>query len=131
MESVDRIKETGLKLTPQRKIIYEIMMKLGHATVEDITSLAHSEGNEMTVSTVYRILDSFCNAGLLSRISGPESGKCYYDITTHEHSHVFYGHKIVDYDDSALTGMIREYLQDKGDIPGEISRIQIQITVNS
>lgn len=31
-----RIKEAGLKLTPQRREVYEAMMQLRHATVEDI-----------------------------------------------------------------------------------------------
>ena len=35
-EGVQRIKEAGLKLTPQRREVYEAMQELRHATVEDI-----------------------------------------------------------------------------------------------
>lgn len=127
MESTARIKKAGLKLTPQRKMIYEAMMQLGHASIEEIVSLINSRGTELTISTVYRILDSFCKANLLTLVTHPETGKCYYDITVGEHNHLFAGQKIIDYEDSGLSQMIRKYLDSKGDIPGEINKIQVQI----
>lgn len=127
MESVEMIKNAGLKLTPQRKMIYEAMIQLRHAGIEDIVSYLNEKGAELTISTVYRVLDSFCKSDLLSLISHPETGKCYYDITVREHSHMFSGQQIMDYDDEKLTGLIKNYLGSKDDIPGEISRIQVQI----
>ena len=35
-EGLQRIKEAGLKLTPQRREVYKAMQELRHATVEDI-----------------------------------------------------------------------------------------------
>lgn len=130
MNEANKIKEVGLKVTPQRKKIYGAMMQLHHATVEDIVAVLHEQGEDMTVSTVYRVLDSFCSAGLLTLVPHPETGRCYYDVTVKEHSHVFSDLQIMDYDDSGLLGMVRKYLEDKADVPGEIDRIQIQITVN-
>lgn len=57
-DSADIIKRAGLKLTPQRKMVYEDVMHLGHASVEDIVSSLHAMGIVITVSTVYRIPDS-------------------------------------------------------------------------
>lgn len=127
MESADRIKKAGLKLTPQRKMIYEAMMQLGHASIEEIVTLINSRGTELTISTVYRILDSFCKSNLLTLVTHPETGKCYYDITVREHSHLFAGQNIIDYEDSGLSELVRKYLESKGDIPGEINRVQVQI----
>ena len=62
MEAIDKIREAGLKLTPQRKAVYEAMMELRHAPIEAIISCVQSKDKEITLSTVYRILDSFYKA---------------------------------------------------------------------
>ena len=106
MEAIDKIREAGLKLTPQRKAVYEAMMELRHAPIEAIISCVQSKDKEITLSTVYRILDSFYKAGLLSQVYHPQTNKCYYDITVHSHHHLFYGQQIVDYEDPELTQLI-------------------------
>lgn len=53
-EGLKRIKEAGLKLTPQRRRVYEAMMQLRHATVDDIIALVQSKDREVTVSTIYQ-----------------------------------------------------------------------------
>ena len=124
-----RIKEAGLKVTPQRKAVYEAMMELRHATMDDIIKLVQSKDKEVTVSTIYRILDSFCAANVLSFICHPDTGKCYYDITVEEHHHLFNGKAIADYKDPGLSRLIREYLKSKNFTTEEIERIQVQISI--
>lgn len=130
VESVCKIKESGLKLTPQRRMVYEAMAHLHHAAVEDIVSFLQAAGENVTVSTVYRILDSFCKAGLLSTVMNPDTGKSCYDITVREHIHVFSGGKVLDYDDDGLLAMIRKYLEEKGNLPGRIDRLQVQVVID-
>ena len=108
MESLENIKLAGLKLTPQRIAVYKAMMTLRHAKLEAIVAHLSADGNTMTLSTIYRILESFCKNGLLSLVCHPETGECYYDITVKEHHHVFDGAKIVDYDDNELTKLVHE-----------------------
>ena len=128
-DGLKRIKEAGLKLTPQRREVYEAMMQLRHATVEDIIERVQSRNKEVTVSTIYRILDSFCSANILSFIYHPDTGKCYYDITVAEHHHLFEGTTIEDYADSELSRLIREYLERKNFAVEEIGKIQVQVTL--
>lgn len=130
MEKIDKIREAGLKLTPQRKAVYEAMIELRHAPIEAIISSVQSKDQEITLSTVYRILDSFCKAGLLSLVCHPETGKCYYDITVHEHHHLFDGQQIMDYEDPELTRIIQQYLENKSLVSADIDKIQVQITLN-
>lgn len=130
MEKIDKIREAGLKLTPQRKAVYEAMIELRHAPIEAIISSVQSKDQEITLSTVYRILDSFCKAGLLSLVCHPETGKCYYDITVHEHHHLFDGQQIMDYEDPELTRIIQQYLENKNLVSADIGKIQVQITLN-
>lgn len=130
METTDKIREVGLKLTPQRKAVYEAMMELRHAPIESIISCVQSKDKEITLSTVYRILDSFCKAGLLSLVCHPETGKCYYDITVHNHHHLFNGQQIMDYEDPELTRLIQQYLGEKNLASADIGKIQVQIILN-
>ena len=52
MEGIERIKSAGLKLTPQRIAVYNIMMKLRHATLDTIVFHLKLQDREMTLSTV-------------------------------------------------------------------------------
>ena len=74
-------KDAGLKITPQRKVVYEVMMELRHAAIDEIIKCVQSKDNQITISTIYRILDSFCKANLLSLVFHPEEGKIYYDLS--------------------------------------------------
>ena len=128
-DGLQRIKAAGLKLTPQRRAVYEVMMQLRHATVEDIIEGVQSRNKEVTVSTIYRILDSFCSANILSFIYHPDTGKSYFDITVAEHHHLFDGQSIEDYADPELSQLIREYLERKHLPTDEIGKIQVQVTL--
>ena len=125
------IKSVGLKATPQRKMIYELMTESGHSSMDDIITKVQQQNPEVTISTIYRIIDSFCNAGLLSKLNHP-SGKGYYDITTWEHHHIFMGNEIIDYRDSDLTTLIKNHLKETSfKHLDSIEKISIQIKVNS
>ncbi|WP_064976393.1 Fur family transcriptional regulator [Alistipes provencensis] len=130
METTDTIRKAGLKMTPQRRAVYEAMMELRHAPIEAIIAKVQSKDKEMTLSTIYRVLDSFCKAGILSLVCHPETGKCNYDITVHEHHHLFDGEQIMDYDDAELTRLIRQYLESHNIPAADIEKIQVQITLN-
>ena len=130
METIDNIKLAGLRKTPQRKAVYEAMMELRHASIDEIIKKVQSKDGEMTVSTIYRILNSFCTANLLSNIFNPDAGKSYYDITVAEHHHVFKGEQVMDYMDDELTAMIRKYLKNKNFASEDIEKVQVQIIIN-
>ena len=125
---VEIIKKAGLKATPQRKIIYELMTKSGHSPIDEIIAKVRQQNPEITVSTAYRILDTFCKAGLLSKMNHP-NGKCYYDITPSEHHHVFKDNEVIDYIDPELTELIKNRL--KGDLfkDSNIEKISINIII--
>ena len=131
MNSGEIIKETGLKVTPQRKMIYELMSESGHSTIEEVIAKVQQQDPGITLSTVYRIVDSFCKAGLLSKLHHP-NGKSYYDITPTEHHHVFLNDLMLDYDDPELTSLITNHLKKKSFRYSDfIERISIQIIVSN
>lgn len=130
MGITDKLKNSGLKITPQRQSVYEAMMHLQHATIENIIAYIQDRNQVITISTIYRILDSFCKAGVLALVCHSETGECYYDINATEHHHVFDDGEITDFIDPELTHMIQEYLVQKHFSPKDIKNIQVQITLN-
>lgn len=129
MTSQENIKSKGLKVTPQRKMVYEALSTLRHATIDDIIRYVQKQDERLTTSTIYRILDSFCQTQLISCVFHPTTGKCYYDITNTGHHHIFDGKNIIDYKDSSLTDIIRQYLEIHHFASDDIEKIQVQITV--
>lgn len=47
MESTEIIKNAGLKITPQRKVVYEVMMELRHAAIDEIIKCVQSKDNQI------------------------------------------------------------------------------------
>jgi Fe2+ or Zn2+ uptake regulation protein len=130
MDIIENIKKTGLKATPQRKMVYAVMTELCHSPIDEIITKVQQQNPEITVSTVYRILDSFCESGLLTKLKHP-NGKWFFDITTSEHHHVFTNDGMIDYIDPELTELIKNRLKDDIFKHLEIEKISIQILTNT
>ncbi len=127
MTTQHKIKEKGIKLTPQRKAIYEALKKLCHASIDEIITEVHKKNPEFTVSTIYRVLDTFVEISLISKFSSP-SGKTFFDITPTMHHHFFNPeNKIMDYSDEELTEMIKERILLKTPTLTEVKQVVIQI----
>ena len=126
MGTREKIKRAGLKATPQRKMIYELMAASGHSSIDEIITKVQQQNPEITLSTIYRILDTFCIAGLLSKMYHP-NGKCYYDITLSEHHHVFIDKEVIDYVDPELTEIVKKHL--KGDFFKDLNIEKISINI--
>lgn len=117
----------GLKATPQRAIVYRAMEELCHASAEEVIDMVQSQSPDITVSTVYRILGSFCENNLLSKIIHP-NGKVYYDINIDEHSHIItLQQKLVDIDDPYIIEMIRQRVSEMVNEGEQIDKISVQI----
>ena len=130
MDIREIIKKTGLKATPQRKIVYGLMMELKHSPIDEITARVRQQNPDITVSTIYRILDTFCDVGLLSKIKHPH-GKWYFDITPDDHHHVFTNNEVIDYIDPQLTELIRQHLKGELFTHADIAKITVQVIVNN
>ncbi len=123
----EKIKKAGLKATPQRVLVYEIMQELCHASMDTIVDRIHKDSPEINLSTIYRILDSFYEAALLAKINHPD-GKTYFDINTQEHHHIFSDDNgIVDIVDDEISEYIRQKYAEKIGSNEQIKNISIQI----
>ncbi len=82
----DELKSSGLKATLPRIKILEVFERTErrHMTAEDVYKALLSEGSDIGLATVYRVLMQFEQAGLLSR-SNFESGKSVFELNEGEH----------------------------------------------
>ena len=130
MNTSDKMRSLGLKATPQRRLVYEIVCELCHASIDEIIIKAQCVNSEITVSTIYRILNSFCEHNLLAKINHP-NGRTYYDINTYEHHHIITSEQeLVDLDDPELTQLIRQRVLEQIGDKNQIETISIQITTS-
>ena len=124
----NKIKEAGLKATPQRIAIYEAMRKLGHACVDMVTEELKTSFPTLTIATIYNVLESFVNAGLLVRRFS-SNNKMYFDVNVYEHAH-FYNteeNSYEDYNDPELVKIVMEYISSKKIENFDLKSVDIQL----
>lgn len=84
MDIQKTLSSSGLKCTKQRIAVMEVLLSSsGPITAEDI----HLRVNEMSLSTVYRTVETLCNKHILAKHTIQDSDKFYYDIVTEKHHH--------------------------------------------
>ncbi len=86
MTHADELKSSGLKATLPRIKILEVFQKTSqrHMTAEDVFKALLTEGSDIGLATVYRVLMQFEQAGLLTR-SHFESGKSVFELNEGQH----------------------------------------------
>lgn len=126
----NKLKEKGLKVTPQRLAIYEAIVTMNnHPTAEEIiASIAHKYPG-ISVGTVYKVLDTLVENNLLMRVK-TEKDLMRYDAVLSNHHHLYCSEtqRIEDYDDDQLNKMICDYFKKKKIKNFIIQDIKLQIT---
>ncbi len=82
----------GLRPTRQRVALAELLVGDGrhrHVTAESLFDSAKSNGDAVSLATVYNTLRAFCDAGVLQEIT-VDGSKSYFDTNTHDHPHFFW-----------------------------------------
>lgn len=103
-ESIEKLKATGVRITPQRKAVLEYLIHTEtHPTADEIfKALSHNHKN-MSVATVYNNLKLFKDTGLVTELTyGDASSR--FDFKTTPHYHVICKDcgKIMDFQYPAL-----------------------------
>lgn len=84
----ERLNRHGLKATPQRVLVYEAMCRLGHASADSVYRHLGGPGSPLTIATVYNVLESMTEAGLLA-LRPSFKGKMFFDVNTDSHFHIY------------------------------------------
>ncbi len=126
----EQLKEKGLKVTPQRVAIYEAVVKLkNHPTAENIIDYIKKNHPNISVGTVYKVLDSLVDNLLLKKVKN-EKDVMRYDAIIQKHHHLYCSEtdKIEDYEDPELDKIISDYFSKKKIKGFSVKDISLQIT---
>lgn len=121
--------QNGLKVTPQRIAVLEVMLNLkNHPDADNVIEYIRINYPHVSIGTVYKTLETFVEKGILSRVK-TESGVMRYDAIPEKHHHLYCSEteRIEDYYDQELTDLIDNYLKKKRIPHFKIKDIKLQI----
>ena len=86
MTHAEELKNSGLKATLPRIKVLEVFQKTTqrHMSAEDVYKALLSEGADVGLATIYRVLMQFEQAGILSRTHF-ETGKAVFELNEGKH----------------------------------------------
>lgn len=132
MSIQEKLREKGLKVTPQRMAIYSAVVNLkNHPTAEHIADSIKIEYPSISVGTVYKVLNVLVDNGLLRKVKS-EKDIMRYDSMLDHHHHL-YCHatdRIEDYEDIELDALVKDYFEQKKIKGFKIQEVKLQITGN-
>jgi len=122
--------ENGLKVTPQRTAVLEVIMGLdNHPSAEDIVEYLRINFPHIPIGTVYKILDTFLAKGIVSRVKTDTDQMRYDHVKTpHHHLYCADSERIEDYYDPELNKILKEYFRRKKIPDFKISDFKLQIS---
>ena len=129
-ELAGKLSEKGLRVTPQRIAILGALLTMNnHPTADKVIEYIKKKHPNISVGTVYKVLDSFVENNLIKKVK-TESGIMRYDPIEANHHHLYCAEtdRIEDYDDQELDQLIIDYFDKKGIKNFEIQNIQLHIT---
>lgn len=87
-EAVDKLKSSGVRITPQRHAILEFLIdSMSHPTADDIYKALEGKFPNMSVATVYNNLRVFKEVGLVNELTYGDSSS-RFDYVTTDHYHI-------------------------------------------
>ena len=111
-ENKEFLNRHKIKSTKQRNAIMAILRGTQDSmTADDIYVKLCHEDESISLSTVYRILDTFREKGIVSRSSFPDAAKGQFSLTRPEHKHhliCLKCKKMVSINDCPLTDFARD-----------------------
>lgn len=112
------LRKAGLKVTLPRVKILEILQdpKNQHISAEDVYKLLLEIGEDIGLATVYRVLNQFDDAGILTRHHF-EGGKSVFELTGgshHDHLVCLKCGKVVEFEDDVIEAKQLEIAEKNG-----------------
>jgi Fur family peroxide stress response transcriptional regulator len=126
---IAKLNEKGLKVTPQRIAILEAIIKLrNHPTAENIIEFIRKNHPNISLATVYKVLDAFVDKELINRVK-TEKDIMRYDAIMESHHHIYCSDsdRIEDYTDAELSKLLNKYFESKKIPDFKIEDIKLQI----
>lgn len=128
--TIKLLSEHGLKITPQRIAILDVLMTLNcHPTADVICDHLRINHPHISIGTIYKTLDAFLSKGIIEKVL-TESDTARYDRVHDKHHHLYCAEteRVEDYFDDQLYQMVNDYLRKKRIKNFKMKDFKIQIT---
>ncbi len=126
---LDDLNKSGLKITPQRMAVLEVLIKSkDHPTAESIHRQVSESIPGISITTIYNTLDTFVEKHLVGRVKTDADVMRYEPVTEHHH-HLYSSasDRMEDYYDPELDRMLVKYFKKKEIKNFKISEIKLQL----
>lgn len=125
-----KLQELGLKVTPQRvAILKAILILKNHPTADEITKFVKKNHPNISVGTVYKVLDTFVDHKLIVRVKTARDLMRYDPVmSNHHHLYCEETDRIEDYQDDKLNTLISDYFKKNKIKNFNIQDVKLQIT---
>jgi Fur family transcriptional regulator, peroxide stress response regulator len=117
MNFLQKLSQSGLRLTPQRIAISKAVFESErHPTAQKIYDTVRQEQPSISLATVYNVLESLAELGLVSILGLMGDDNVHYDgnVTPHLHLNCTSCHNIIDVDSPSLAKIVGEVKQKTG-----------------
>lgn len=124
-----RLSSCGLKVTPQRLAVLEAILTLpGHPSAEKIIAEVHKRHPGIATGTVYNILETFSEKGIVIKVK-TDKDAMRYDAIMDKHHHLYSmdSERIEDYFDEDINNLLEDYFRAKKIEGFEIKDIKLQL----
>lgn len=123
----DMIRGAGLKATPQRVGVLKVLSEMtSHPSAEMLMDSLESQGYIMSVGTIYNILETFSEKGLILKLKDNQE-VMRFDANTKFHVHIYNenDNTICDFFDAELELLLSDYF--KGKLPVSLNRMELSL----
>jgi len=114
---VERLKEVGLRVTPQRLAIYRaLVVSAEHPTAQALFEQLQPALPSLSQATVYNTLQALVRHGLVQEIGEAGDGAVHYDANPTPHVNLICTrcHRVEDFFDVPLTGVVERVVAESG-----------------
>lgn len=111
------LREQGLRLTPQRLAICEMLAGSDqHPTAQMIYDQLHPQYPSLSLATVYNTLDVLVNLGLVNVLGSAGDDAAHYDADTHPHVNLACTscHRVIDLPSQHVQALEEEVASNSG-----------------
>lgn len=114
-----KLKDSGKRLTPQRRLILDAVEALGHATPDEVLGEARKAQETLSISTVYRNLEVLEELGLVRHAHLSDRAPTYHSVGDHEHFHLVCRacHRVISVGTDTLAPLLAKLDADHGFVP--------------
>jgi Fur family peroxide stress response transcriptional regulator len=116
-ELVKRLRDAGLRVTPQRVAIYRVLVATdAHPTAQSLFDRLQPMMPSLSQATVYNTLQTLVTHGLIQEIGEAGDGAMHYDADPTPHVNLICTccHQVEDFFDVALSGVAEQVVARSG-----------------